>query len=113
MRTLGETHGGLDYSLCCDLRTDSTGGLHQVCGNFTGAHTLLREFFTGQCAAWAKKNRGTCTRSWLKTIDPEHLTGPLCDAVIGQSGSAEMLARLLGENLFPCTIGRIGLVPVS
>ena len=64
---------------------------------FTGAHPLLREFFREHVL---RGQPSEVEAFLLKTSILKHLTGPLCDAVTGQSDGAEMLARLSGENLF-------------
>ena len=44
----------------------------------------------------------------------ERMTGPLCDAVMDQEGSAEILRRAVSEQPFPCPARRRGrVVPLS
>lgn len=62
-----------------------------------GAHPPIREFFTESALHGQPWEVHTFL---LKTSLLKHLTGLLCDAVVAQSGSGEMLARLFGENLF-------------
>ncbi|HPL29194.1 MAG TPA: hypothetical protein PLG21_14180, partial [Anaerolineae bacterium] len=64
---------------------------------FTGAHSLLREFF----ATSVLQRQAPAVQTFLlKTSILRHLTAPLCDAVTGQRGAAGMLARLWEERLF-------------
>jgi LuxR family maltose regulon positive regulatory protein len=65
--------------------------------NFTGSHPLLQEFFTDNVLHKLPLETKTFL---LKTSILRSLTGPLCDAVTGQSNSSEMLARLWEENRF-------------
>lgn len=64
---------------------------------FTGAHPLIREFFVENVL---RGQPSDVQAFLLRTSVLKHLTGSLCDAVLGKSGSAEMLAHLAGENLF-------------
>ncbi|MEW6405415.1 MAG: LuxR C-terminal-related transcriptional regulator [Chloroflexota bacterium] len=64
---------------------------------FTGAHTFLRDFFTENVLY---RQPPAVQTFLLKTSILKHLTGPICNAVTGQSGGAKMLARLWEENLF-------------
>jgi len=64
---------------------------------FTGTHTYLREYFTESVL----HHQPPETQSFLiKTAILKHLSGPLCDAVTGQTGSAELLRQLWQNNLF-------------
>ena len=64
---------------------------------FTGAHTYLREFFLESVL---HQQSVDVQNFLLKTSILEHLTGPLCDAVIGRSDCDKVLAQLWEENLF-------------
>lgn len=64
---------------------------------FTGTHPLLREFFMENSFRSQPPEVQTFL---LKTSVLEYLSGPLCDSVLGQSGSGEILARLVSENVF-------------
>lgn len=72
---------------------------------FTGAHSFLREFFTESVLV---REPPEVQRFLLKTSILKHLTGPLCNAVTGQSGGAKMLARLWEENLFTTRLEELG-----
>ena len=64
---------------------------------FNGAHPLLRDYF----AESALHGQSWDVHAFLlKTSILKRLTVPLCDAVTGQTDSAEMLALLLRKNLF-------------
>jgi LuxR family transcriptional regulator, maltose regulon positive regulatory protein len=64
---------------------------------FTGAHPLLREFFTERVLYRLPAEM----RIFLfKTSILKELNGPLCDALTGESGSVDTLARLWEEKLF-------------
>jgi LuxR family maltose regulon positive regulatory protein len=69
----------------------------QVIDTFGGAHIFLREYFMET----ALQQRSEAVQSFLlKTSILKQLSGGLCDAVTGQAGGAEMLARMWQENLF-------------
>lgn len=64
---------------------------------FSGAHLFLREYFMET----ALRQRSKAVQTFLlKTSILKQLTGSLCDAVTGQTGGTQMLARLWQENLF-------------
>ena len=64
---------------------------------FSGAHIYFREYFMETVL----QNCTPETQSFLlKTSILKHLTGNLCDAVIGQNGSEEILENIWRENLF-------------
>lgn len=65
--------------------------------NFTGSHPSLQEFFTENVLHKLPLEIKTFL---LKTSILRSLSGPLCDAVTGQSNSTEILARLWEENRF-------------
>jgi LuxR family transcriptional regulator, maltose regulon positive regulatory protein len=64
---------------------------------FTGAQPLLQDFFKENVLHTLSLEMQTFL---LKTSILKSLSGPLCDAVTGQSNSAEILARLWEENRF-------------
>jgi LuxR family maltose regulon positive regulatory protein len=64
---------------------------------FSGAHIYMREYFMETVL---QRSSPDVQAFLLKTAILKHLTGSLCDAVTGQAGSEEMLARLWNENLF-------------
>ena len=64
---------------------------------FTGAHTLLREYFTENVL---HRQLPEVQTFLLKTSILKQLTGPMCDAVTGQSGGAALLAHLWEGSLF-------------
>jgi LuxR family maltose regulon positive regulatory protein len=72
---------------------------------FTGAHPLLREYFTENVL---QRQPAEVQTFLLKTSILSHLTGPLCDAVTGQNNSTEMLARLWEEKLFIARMEQAG-----
>ena len=69
---------------------------------FTGAHTYLREYFTESVLSRQPPSTQTFL---LKTSILKHLTGPLCDAVTGQTGGEELLSQLWHKNLFVERLG--------
>ncbi len=73
----------------------------RVIDTFSGAHVFLREYFTET----ALRQQPEAVQSFLlQTSILKQLTGGLCDAVTGQSDSADILARLWHDNLFiTCT----------
>lgn len=69
----------------------------QFIDTFSGAHIYLREYFMETVL----KDLDPDVQAFLlKTAILKHLTGSLCDAVMGQPGGEAMLARLWQENLF-------------
>lgn len=64
---------------------------------FSGAHIYLREYFMETVLQHSSPDVQTFL---LKTAILKHLTGSLCDAVMDQTGSGEMLLHLWQENLF-------------
>lgn len=69
----------------------------QVMAAFTGAHTYLREYFTENVLYRQPPD----VQSFLfKTAILRHLTPELCNAVTGQSNTAEILNRLWQDNIF-------------
>lgn len=70
---------------------------HRLLETFTGTHTYLREYFTESVLHRQPPEVQTFL---IKTAILKHLTGPLCDAVTGQAGCAELLTRLWQSNLF-------------
>jgi LuxR family transcriptional regulator, maltose regulon positive regulatory protein len=64
---------------------------------FTGAHSLLREYFTESVLHQQSSEMQVFL---IKTSILKHLTGPLCDAVTGQKSGAEVLDHLWEEKLF-------------
>lgn len=64
---------------------------------FSGAHIYMREYFMETVL---QRISPEVQAFLLKTAILKHLTGSLCDAVTGQTGGEEMLARLWQENLF-------------
>jgi LuxR family maltose regulon positive regulatory protein len=64
---------------------------------FSGAHIYMREYFMETVL---QRISPEVQAFLLKTALLKHLTGSLCDAVTGQTGGEEMLARLWQENLF-------------
>jgi LuxR family maltose regulon positive regulatory protein len=73
------------------------GDQNQLIEAFTGAHSYLREYFMESVL---HQQPGEVQSFLLKTAILKHLSGPLCDAVTGQTGGTAMLAHLLQENLF-------------
>jgi len=69
----------------------------QFIDTFSGAHIYLREYFMETVL---QQSSPEVQAFLLKTAILKHLNGDLCDAVTGQSGGAEILARLWQENLF-------------
>lgn len=69
----------------------------QFIDTFSGAHIYLREYFMETVLRHTSPD---VQLFLLKTAILKHLTGSLCDAVTGQTGCEEMLARLWQENLF-------------
>lgn len=70
---------------------------HRLLETFAGTHTYLREYFTESVL----HHQPPEVQSFLiKTAILKPLSGPLCDAVTGQTGSAELLTRLWQNNLF-------------
>jgi LuxR family maltose regulon positive regulatory protein len=65
--------------------------------NFTGAHPLLREFFTERVLHRLSPEMRTFL---VKTSILKELSGPLCDALTGENASAGTLATLWEERLF-------------
>lgn len=69
----------------------------QLMSAFTGAHTYLREYFLETVLY----QQAPALQAFLfKTSILTHLTGPLCDAVTGQTDGAELLDRLWHSNVF-------------
>lgn len=64
---------------------------------FSGAHIYMREYFMETVL---RRSTPEVQDFLLKTAILKHLTGGLCDAITGQTGGDEMLARLWQENLF-------------
>ena len=69
----------------------------QFIDTFSGAHIYLREYFMETVL---QRSSPDVQAFLLKTAVLKHLTGSLCDAVTGQTGSEELLARLWQENVF-------------
>jgi LuxR family transcriptional regulator, maltose regulon positive regulatory protein len=64
---------------------------------FTGTHTFLREYF----AESVLYRLPSAVQAFLiKTSILKQLTGPLCDAITGQTGGADLLDQLCNENSF-------------
>lgn len=69
----------------------------QFVDTFSGAHIYMREYFMETVLQRSSPD----VQSFLfKTSILKHLTGRLCDAVIGATGGEEMLARFWQEGLF-------------
>jgi LuxR family maltose regulon positive regulatory protein len=64
---------------------------------FNGAHIYMREYFMETVL---QRSSPEVQAFLLKTAILKHLTGSLCDAITGQTGSEEMLSHLWHENLF-------------
>jgi len=64
---------------------------------FSGAHIYIREYFMETVLQHSSPE---VQNFLLKTAILKHLTGSLCDAVTGQNGGEETLARLWNDNLF-------------
>ena len=73
------------------------GDRHHLLETFTGTHTYLREYFIESVL---NRQPPEVQAFLIKTAILKHLTGPLCDAVTGQTGSDELLVRLWQGNLF-------------
>jgi len=69
----------------------------QFVDTFSGAHIYMREYFMETVL---QRSSPEVQAFLLKTAILKHLTGSLCDAITGQTGGDEMLARLWQENLF-------------
>ena len=69
----------------------------QFIDTFSGAHIYLREYFMETVLQRSSPEVQTFL---LKTAVLKHLSGGLCDALTGQTGSQALLARLWHENLF-------------
>ena len=79
------------------LMLTGTSDRHRLLESFAGTHAYLREYFTESVL----HHQPPEVQDFLiKTAILKHLTGPLCDAVTGQTGSAELLMRLWQSNLF-------------
>ncbi len=69
----------------------------QFVDTFSGAHIYMREYFMETVLQRSSPD----VQSFLfKTSILKHMTGDLCDAVTGQTGGEEMLARLWQDGLF-------------
>ena len=98
MLALVKRTGGWITGLVLATHTLAQPGDHtSFAETFTGSHTLLREYFTENVVHRQPPEVQTFL---LKTSILKQLTGPLCDAVTGQSGAAAMLAHLWEESLF-------------
>jgi LuxR family transcriptional regulator, maltose regulon positive regulatory protein len=64
---------------------------------FSGAHIYLREYFIETVL---QETSPEIQNFLLKTAVLKNLTGGLCDAVTGQTGSSELLLKLWQEGLF-------------
>ena len=65
--------------------------------NFSGSQTYIAEYLTDEVI----KQQPTHIQEFLlKTSVLDRLSGPLCDVVIGQENSQQLLERLWKENLF-------------
>lgn len=72
-------------------------GQRQFVDTFSGAHIYMREYFMETVLQRSSPE----VQSFLfKTSILKNLAGGLCDAVTGQTGGEEMLARLWQEGLF-------------
>lgn len=72
-------------------------GQRQFVDTFSGAHIYLREYFMETVL---QRSSPDVQSFLLKTSILKHLTGGLCDAVTGQPGGEDMLARLWQDGLF-------------
>jgi LuxR family maltose regulon positive regulatory protein len=98
MQTLVKRTGGWITGLVLAAHALTQQGDHsRFVETFTGAHSLLREYFTENVL---HRQPPEVQGFLLKTSILNQLTGPLCDAVTGQSSGAEMLAHLWEESLF-------------
>jgi LuxR family transcriptional regulator, maltose regulon positive regulatory protein len=73
--------------------------------SFTGAHPLLREFFTERVLYRLPPEMRTFL---LKTSILKELNGPLCDTLTGESGGTDTLTKLWDEKLFLNRLERPG-----
>jgi LuxR family maltose regulon positive regulatory protein len=64
---------------------------------FTGSHRYILDYLTDEVLL---QEPAPTQAFLLRTSILERLSGPLCDAVTGQEGGQEMLARLDADNLF-------------
>lgn len=73
----------------------------QFMAAFTGSHRFVLDFLSEEVIS---RQPSDVQDFLLHTAVLDRLSGPLCDAVAGRSGSAEMLLRLEREDLFlvPC-----------
>ncbi len=92
-RTEGWVAGLTLATLALAQQSDS----RQFIETFTGAHTYLREYFLESVLY---RQPPSMQAFLLKTAILKNLTGPLCDAVTGQTDGAEMLSHLWQDNLF-------------
>ena len=65
--------------------------------NFSGSQTHIAEYLTDEVI---KQQPAHIQEFLLKTSILDRLSGPLCDVVIGQKNSLQLLERLWKENLF-------------
>lgn len=77
----------------------------QFIDTFSGAHIYMREYFMETVL---KRCTAETQAFLLRTAILKDLTGDLCDAVTGQTGGVETLARLWQENLFIVRLAREG-----
>jgi LuxR family maltose regulon positive regulatory protein len=70
---------------------------------FTGSHEYIVDYLTDEVLARQTEDVQTFL---LQTSVLDRLSGPLCDAVTGQTGSQQMLERLQRTNMFIISLDR-------
>lgn len=72
-------------------------------GDIAGSDTVIVDYFREEVLT--RESAGT-VRFLLRTAPLEQMSGPLCDAVLGRTGSAVRLADIERRNLFVVPVGR-------
>ena len=91
------TEGWITGLVLAASMLDQLEGRSKFMETFSGACALVRDFFTENVLT---RQPPEVQAFLVRTSILKQLTGPLCDAVTGQSGSAGLLARLFEERLF-------------